>query len=147
LRTLHRYSPPTSKERAAADIRGSIEPPELLDARDEYERAVAAVWQELSPLHRRTLYAALRPTRELAAVRTGIDPSFLAYYELGPDREWALEGAPSPEAFTSRLRTARRALARALAARFFPEADYSVKTRGRRGFDYERFWEDWRART
>jgi hypothetical protein len=81
------------------------------------------VWDELSSPHRRTLHAWLRPTDER--------------------REWALEGAPSPEAFESRKKTAERAAARLLAARRFPGEDYSIKTRGRRGFDYERLWEDW----
>jgi hypothetical protein len=88
-----------------------------------FEESLAVVWDELSHLHRRTLYAWLRPADE--------------------SREWALEGAPSPEAFTSRTRTAERAAARALARQVFPEVDYSIKTRGRRGFDYKRFWNDY----
>lgn len=115
------YSPPSRKERVSAQVRASMEPPRL-DPRNEFEAAVAQVWDELKPLHRRTLYAWMRPA-------------------IGR-REWALEGAPSPEAFASRVRTAERAVARALAARL-PQADYSVKTRGRRGFDYERFWDDY----
>jgi hypothetical protein len=114
-----RYRPPSPKERIAAELRVSTEPPELVP-RDFDERAMLEVWHELTPLQRRTLYADRRPAR--------------------PGREWALEGAPSPEAFRSRVRSAERALARALAARFLPDVDLSVKTRGRRGFDYDRFW-------
>ena len=117
-----RYSPPSRKERVSAEVRASIEPPKL-DPRDDEEKAIAEVWAQLSEAHRRTLFAWMRP----------------AVWH----REWALEGAPSPEAFTSRVRTARRALARALAPSFFPDTDYTVKTRGRRGFDYDRFWKDW----
>jgi hypothetical protein len=116
------YSRPSHKERIAAEVRASAEPPRL-DPRNEFEEGLGQVWDELSTLHRRTLYAWLRPA--------------LAF------REWALEGAPSPEAFASRVRTAERAAARALARRAFPCVDYSIKTRGRRGFDYERFWDDY----
>jgi hypothetical protein len=114
-----RYMPPSPKERLAAELRSKTEPPELVP-RDFEERAMLEVWHELTPLQRRTLHAVHRPAR--------------------PGREWALEGAPSPEAFRSRVRSAERALARALAARFLPDVDFSVKTRGRRGFDYDRFW-------
>jgi hypothetical protein len=139
-RPLGRYSPPTSKERVAAELRVASEPPEL-EPRDDHERAVSEVWHELSLAHRRTLYAVYRPTLAVAAERRGE----LWPWRFEPDREWALEGAPTPEAFISRVRTAQRALARALAARFLADTDYSVKTRGRRGFDYGRFWEDWDA--
>jgi hypothetical protein len=117
-----RYTPPSRKEQMSAEVRASIEPPRL-DPQNDFEEGVARVWDELSTLHRRTLYAWLRPAT--------------------PHREWALEGAPSPEAFASRVRTAERAVARALAPRAFPDVDYSIKTRGRRGFDYERFWDDY----
>jgi hypothetical protein len=112
------------KEAVSAEVRASVEPPRLvLDEWDEVEEAIVLVWDDLSTLHRRTLYAWRRP-----AV---------------PGREWALEGAPSPEAFASRIRTAKKVVARRVAARVFPDVDYSIKTGGRPGFDYERFWNDW----
>jgi hypothetical protein len=139
---IRRYSPATTEERAEAAARAAKEPPRL-DPRNGAERAIAEVWDDLSPAHRRTLHAVMRPTAERAAEQRGLNRLLLGLYDVGPDREWAVEGAPSPEAFASRVRTAERALARALAARFVPEVDYSVKTGGRRGFDYDRFWADW----
>jgi hypothetical protein len=128
------YSAPSQKERATAELRASTDP-RRLDPQNEFEEGLAQVWDELSALHRRTLYAWLRPASEGGELGLWSAPS--------PDREWALEGAPSPEAFRSRIRTAERAAARALAGRVFPDRDYSIKTRGRKGFDYERLWEDY----
>lgn len=117
-----RYTPPSRKERVSAEVRASMEPPRL-DLDSEFEAGLARVWDDLSALHRRTLYAWLRPA--------------------DPTREWALEGAPSPEAFASRIRTAERAAARALARRACSTANYSIKTGGRPGFDYGRFWDEY----
>jgi hypothetical protein len=114
---------PTQKERMGAKVWASTGPPEFVP-QDFEERAMVSVWDELTPQQRQTLYAIYRPPHGA--------------------RAWVITGSPSPEAFTSRRRSAERALARALAARYLPENDYSLKTGGRRGFDYDRFWlRDW----
>jgi hypothetical protein len=118
-----RYDPPSPKELQAARLRAAAPPPEL-DPRDDFERMVAEVWPELTPLQRRTLYAVMRPSGPRAR------------------REWALEGASSPQAFESRVRAARRGLARALGRRFCP-GEYDLPGPGRTGFDYARFFAEW----
>lgn len=114
--------PPTEQEQLAAQLRAAAEPPELAP-QNEFEQMVVEVWGELTSTQRRTLYAMMRPSVHA--------------------REWALEGAPSRGAWASRKRAAREALARALAARYEPGTDYSLKTGGRRGFDYDRFFGTW----
>jgi hypothetical protein len=119
-RGLRMYDPPTEKELLAARLRRESPPPEL-DLSNDFERDyVSVVWNDLKPQHRRTLYALWRPG----------------------GREWALEGCSSPQAWASRVRSAERALARALGRTFCP-GEYDLPGPGRYGFDYDRFFSEW----
>jgi hypothetical protein len=109
------------EERQAARLASEAPPPEL-DPQNHFERMVVEVWPRLTTLQRRTLYAEMRPS--------------------GGARRWAVQGASSPQAYASRVRSAYRGLARELGRRFRP-GKYDLPGAGRTGFDYERFFDEW----